>query len=82
MWKCAHQSKPDLTGPAGQGWNFQQGKEVETDWCQGSFLLAELFDIICDDPLQLKERDDDEIELVNLCDSKQEEDHCKNEIQN
>ena len=48
---------------------FQQGKELDTDWCQGTFLSAELTDIICDDPLQPEEADDDDTELANLCDS-------------
>ena len=55
--------------PAGRGWKFQQRKELDPDWCLGNFLSAELIDIICDDPLQPEEADDDEIELANLCEA-------------
>ena len=33
-------------GPAGRGWKFQQRKELNTDWCHGSFLPAEFTDIM------------------------------------
>ena len=68
-------------GPAEWGWKFQQGKELDTDWCQGSILPAELTDVICDDPLQPEEADDDDTELANFCDSVQEEASCEDAVQ-
>ena len=63
-------------GPAGRGWKFEQGTELDIDWCQESFLPAELIDTVCDDPLQPEEADDADTELVNLCDSVQGEACC------
>ena len=82
LWKCAHQFKPDIMGPAGRGWKFQQGKELDPDWCQGSLLPAELIDTVCDDPLQTEEAADDDTELVSLCDSVQEKACCEDAVRN
>ena len=68
-------------GPAGRGWKFEQGTELDIDWCQESFLPAELVDIICDDPLQPEETDNDDTELANLCDYVQEEASCEDAVQ-
>ena len=69
-------------GPAGRCWKFQQGTELDIDWCQGSSLPVELIDIICDDPLQPEEAGDDDTELVNLCDSVQEEPLARMQFRN
>ena len=60
---------------------IQQRKELDIDWCLGSFLPAELIDIICDDPLQPEEADDDDTEFANVCDSVQEEPSCCDSVQ-
>ena len=70
-----------IMGPAGPGWTFQPGKEMDIDWYLGSLLPAELIDIICDDPLQPEEADSDDAELANVCDSVQEEASGEDSVQ-
>lgn len=70
VWKCAHHAQSAIVGPAGRGWKITDSG-LEVDWCQEDTLPRELVDILCDQPTPEDENDD--FELVNICDAVQEE---------
>ena len=71
VWKKADKAYPDLTGPSGRGWQDADG-DLEVEWNTEEPLPKELVDILCEAD---KEPEDDEenFELMNICDKVQEE---------
>ena len=71
VWKSAGETQPAIDGPAGRGWKITEEGCLEIRWCEDDILPQELVDILCDQ--QVPEVENEDFELVNLCDAIQEE---------
>ncbi|KAL8613731.1 hypothetical protein ACOMHN_029588 [Nucella lapillus] len=71
VWKSAGEAQPAIDGPAGRGWEITEEGGLEIRWSEEDILPQELVDILCDQ--QVPEEENEDFELVNLCDAVQEE---------
>ncbi|KAL8593158.1 hypothetical protein ACOMHN_009813 [Nucella lapillus] len=71
VWKSAGEAQPAIDGPAGIGWEITEEGGLEIRWSEEDILPQELVDILCDQ--QVPEEENEDFELVNLCDAVQEE---------
>ncbi|KAL8571804.1 hypothetical protein ACOMHN_053962 [Nucella lapillus] len=71
VWKSAGEAQPAIDGPAGRGWEITEEGGLEIRWSEEDILPQELVDILCDQ--QVLEEENEDFELVNLCDAVQEE---------
>ncbi|KAL8619062.1 hypothetical protein ACOMHN_020760 [Nucella lapillus] len=71
VWKSAGEAQPAIDGPAGRGWEITEEGGLEIRWSEEDILPQELVDILCDQ--HVPEEENEDFELVNLCDAVQEE---------